>query len=323
MDQHREVPTQAALDRWEAAGLISAEQHRAICAFEVARPSGTQVPEESNEGLSLLAELSTYLGMVLVLASGALATSRLWQVLGAPGRAVIGLVVVVLSLFASRMLQGELAPSLSRLRNVVQACGASGAAMTTAVLADAADGHVATTTVMVTGLVTALINGSLWRNRERTLALVGTVVGVSMMVASFVAALNWRLSSLLVGLLLIALGGTFVVAAQRVLRPTVALTMLSQLAMFVGSAMVINGHGLFAFALGLLTSAIGVGVGLQSKALPATAVGLFGFAFFTIRLLAMYVQGPLTIVITFGVGVALVLVVLKKGLASKRVTSSQ
>ena len=175
----------------------------------------------------------------------------------------------------------------------------------------------------MTGLVTALINGFLWRNRERTLALVGTVAGVSMMVTSFVAALNWRLSSLLVGLLLIALGGTFVVAAQRLLHPTVALTMLSQLAMFVGSAMVIPGHGLFAFALGLLTCTIGVGLGISTKALPVTAMGLFGFAFFTIRFLAMYVRGPLSIVITFGLGVAVVLIVLKRGLASKRVTSSQ
>jgi hypothetical protein len=320
MDQHSEASLEANLSRWQAAELITPAQHQAIVDFERAQAGSTETGARAEQGLSLVAELSIYLGMVLVIASGALAASRLWSVLGFPGRSALGLIIVAVSIIGTRMLREEQASSLVRLRNVLEACGASGAAMTTAIVVDAIGGHVGTTTVMVTGLVFALVNGFAWRNTQRSLAFLGSVAGSLMVVAAAAQAMDLHLSTLASGLLILSVSVVLLLAAQLVLQPKLAATMLSQIGMFVGSAMVTPGHALLGLLFGLVTASVGVGLGIRSKTIPVTALGLFSFAFFTIRLLAMYVRGPLAILITFGIGVGVVIFVLRKGLATKKAT---
>jgi hypothetical protein len=268
-------------------------------------------------GLSGFVELGIYLGIVVVVVSGAFATSFLWQDLGTIGRATIGLVVVVLSMSAAQMLRNESDDSLIRLRHFLQACGSAGAVMTTAVIADATNGHRATSTVIIAGMVLAGVNGFQWRNSERTLALFGTVTGLAMMVVGSVAALNWTLSNLMTGLLFISVGALGLLAAHTVLKPRLATTLFSQLALFTGTVLVTSGHELFGFSLGLLAGGGGAALGLRTKATPVTAVGLLCFTFFTIWLLTTYLNGPLAIFLTFFTGVGGVVVVLRKGLVAK------
>ena len=308
---------EAALVRWEEAGLLSAEQSVAISVFEATRDEGQQTTATSRDELSLTSELGVYLGMVLVVASGALATSRLWGSLGTPGRAAIGIVVVALSLVGSQMLRGELSGSLTRLRHVLEAAGAAGAAMSTAVVVDWSFGHNATTTVLITGLVVALINGAQWRNQERTLAFLGVVAGLAMVGSATFNALDWTLSPLTGALVLLLLGTLAMVGANSVLHPRLVTTIGGQGLLFFGASLLTSDHALLGFAVGLLAAGSGVALGIRTKMTPVTAMGLFSFAYFTIRLLAMYVRGPLAIVITFLLGVGVVILVLRKSLARK------
>ncbi len=308
---------EAALLRWEAAGLISSNQRAAITKFEAAQTVVSSPTEDPREGLSVLAELGIYLGIVVVVVSGAFATSLLWQDLGTIGRAAIGLIIVALSVSTAQMLRKESGDSLIRLRHFLHLCGSAGAALSTAVIADATNGHRATSTVILAGLVLAGVNGWQWRNRDRTLALFGTVTGLAMMVVGSVAALNWTLPNLVTGLLFVTLGGISLLAAHLVLNPRLAISLLSQLALFVGAIVVVSGYELFGFALGLVAAGGGVALGLRTKATPVTAVGLVSFIFFTIWLLTTFIRGPLAIFLTFFIGVGVVVVVLRKGLATK------
>jgi hypothetical protein len=154
--------------RWINAGVVSAQQGEDILRFERAGAgAGSPAPVEEPAAvrrLSPVAELLSYLGIVLVLVSGGLSVSRLWHGLGFSGRVAVGAIVAGLGFSGGQTILRMGDPPTTRLGWFLWLCGIGGVAMSTAVLVDRWCGHRSGWTVFVTGLVVLALSVGLWRS---------------------------------------------------------------------------------------------------------------------------------------------------------------
>jgi hypothetical protein len=293
--------------RWVNAGVVSAQQGEDILRFERAgaastRPAGTAAVRR----LSPVAELVSYLGVVLVLVSGGLSVSRLWHGLGFGGRVAVGVMVAGLGFVGGRAIARVGDPSTTRLGWFLWLCGTGGVAMSTAVLVDRWSGHRSGWTVFVTGLVVLALSVGLWRNLERPLQFLSSVAGLCVSVAGLGVLANWNPSPMTVGGLVWIAAAGLALLAMKVVHPSMIALVVAQGGVFVGAmAMTSSSRGL-GVALGLLSGAGGVALGLRTRRAPVTALGVVSFFVFTVRLLSIYLRGPGATLGAFVLGVALV-----------------
>ncbi len=302
------LPDQAR--RWAGAGIVSEEQSERIVQFERARsesvagaePPGTPVARR----LSPVAELVSYLGIVVVLASGELFVNRLWHGLALGGRLAVGVVVTLLGFGCGRVVSRLGVEGTTEFGWFFWLCGTGGVAMATAVLIDRVAAHSAGWTLLVTGLVAAAVSVGLWRNLDRPLQFFSSVAGLGLTVGGLISLEYWHPGTTTVGLVVWTAGVALGALALRVLRPTLIVTMVAQVGFFAGALAISDSILALGITFGLPGAVGGEAIGLSTRQPPVVALGVMGFFIFVARLLSFYLRGPVAILVVFVLGVALV-----------------
>lgn len=307
--------------RWQEAGILTREQGEQILKFEGTPVSGVTlggVPAPATRRLSLVAELVSYLGVVLVLASGGVFVSRLWHGLGLWGRIGVGIVAALVGFIGGRIVSRWNEEGTTRLAWFFWLLGTGGVAMSTAVAMDRIGGHRVSWTLLVTGLVVLGVSVSLWRNLERPLQFLSSVVGFALIVAGIVQFTHREPSAFVIGSFIWVAGVALGLSALKYVRPALLALLVAQGALFMGGMAMIASQGrLVGFMLGLLGAVAGVALGLTKRETPIVTAGIISFFVFVIRVLSYYLRGPGTILVAFVMGVALVGVVIWRATTSR------
>lgn len=297
----------AALERWTTAGLITPEQGEAIARLEAtgagATPGSTGAPPRR---LSMVMELMSYLGIVLVTASGAVAVSRLWHGLSVGGRVSVGVVVAALGLAGGSAVMRLRDESSTRLGWFLWLCGTGGVAMATAVLVDRLSGHDAGATVLVTGLAVLAVSLGLWRNLERPLQFASALSGLGLGAGGAIDLTNWHPSAVATGALVWGLSLALGLLSIRLVHPGLMALLVAQVGAFGGAMTMTESSRALGVTLGALVALAGVALGLTRRSTPVVGVGVLTFFVVLVRLLSYYLRGPVTLLVAFGLGVGLV-----------------
>lgn len=312
----RDPGLEERLTRWVDAGLISADQARAVTRFEDAQPGGglpTAGKAEPSPGLPPLAEALAYLGIVLVAASGTLVVVRFWRDLHLGGQMGIAALVAVLGLGAGAVLTRTADAGARRLGSFLSLCGTAGVGLAAGVLAADLGGHDAGVTALVAGLAVLLVSVGLWRNRDRLLPFLSSLGGAVATLAGLRAVIDLHPTPAEVGW---TVWGAGVVLAGlgwwHALRPPLASLLVGVVGALGGAMAVADRHDALGAALGLATAVVAVVGGVGGREPPLVAVGVAGFLVFLARILAIYVQGTVSALVVLFLGVVLVIYALER-----------
>jgi hypothetical protein len=212
------------LDRWVAAGAITADQRASIAALEgldlgtaelaglVAPPAE---PAPARRRIPAIAEALGYLGGMLAVSGLALIVVNAWPDLSTSGRLVVSGVAAIVLLAAGWATPEHRDPALTRLRWFLWLAGTAATALVAGVAVDAADRAVVTV-VFAAAATTALVGGLLWRGRERPLQQLSLLGGVTVAAAALTAEV---LSDGGTGLVMWAVGAAYLHLGLRELVP--------------------------------------------------------------------------------------------------------
>lgn len=296
--------------RWIAAGVITDEQ-----GLEILRIDGQDVRHDDGADgrqttgprrMSPIAELVAYLGIVVVMVSGGITLNRLWKDLALGGRVTVGLVIGGLGLVGGYVLSRLDDDATSRLGRFLWFAGVGGVAMAAAVFTDWSGAHSHAWTLLVVGFVAGAMNGLLWRNLERPLQFLGTVVGLMCVIAGLSQLARWHPSVLTIGLLYWLCAAATAALALSVLRPATTALVVAQCGLFVAALAVTSSSRAPGILLGLLGAGGGVGIGLSTKRSVVTVFAMVSFFVFVVRVISYYLKGPGTTLAATILGVILV-----------------
>jgi hypothetical protein len=309
------------VERWREVGIITQDQGDRILQFEAAKDGALVTGgrrETPSRRLSLSAELVSYLGLVLVLASGAILVSRLWHGLEVWGRLSVGVLVAVVGFVAARAVLRFDEEGSTRLGWLFWLLGTGGLAMTIAVATDRVGGQRASWTMSVTGFAVVIVSVVLWRNLERPLQFLSAVLGVVVMVAGVVQFTHREPSALAIGLFAWTAGVVLGALALKNVRPALVAMLVGQGAAFMGSMAMIASEGRIAgFICGLSVAIAGVSIGLKKQEAPVVTLGVISFFVLVLRVLSYYLRGPGAMLAAFALGVVLVAVVIWRAAVSR------
>lgn len=296
--------------RWEREGILTHDQAAAVLASEAVTPAPAR-------RLTLVSEIAIYLGIVLVVASGGVFVNRVWREIGWGGRVGVGLLIAAVGLVGGAVLARIAEPGTTRLSWLLWFCGTAGAGMATAVVADHLDHGDAATTVLVVGAVAAAVSLSLWRNLDRPLQFLSTVAGAVMVAVGGANVVHWHVSALSGSLIAWGASVALALLGLSVLRPGPVAVLLGQLGALMGATAMVSEQHALGLTLGLLSSAAGVVYGVGERDYAVIGVGVVSLFTLVVRLLTLYLRGPVATLVSFLLGAAVVAVALWRVVAGR------
>lgn len=274
--------------RWVEAGIVSPDQGRAIVGLEL----GEHPTQPAGRRLTVGAEAVAYCGSALALMGGAFVVARSWETTPVAGRILVGMAIAVVGFLGGRALYGMHEPGADRLGGFLWLVGSGGAALTTGVSVHEAGVETPELIAMPIGAAVLLVGAVLWRNRERPLQLLTTVVGLVVLAVS--SASYFDLRPWIGGLVLWGAAlGAGVLAARGQVHPQLFALMVAALGPLVASAMFSDLSEHLAATVGLATAAGIVVAALALHRTPVLVVGVVGMLVALQALFALYLSGPL------------------------------
>ena len=309
--------------RWVAVGIVSPEQADAIVRLEAGDGGGAPAPEwhvpAPRDRLPLIAELISYLGIILVSASGALIIRRFWADLHVGGRLAVGVGVAAVGLVGGAVVSRLGDPGARRLGSFLWLCGTAGVGLVAGVAADTAGNHDQHTTVLCAGLAVLGVSVALWRNLDRPLQFLSTLVGAVMVTVGLGLVMHVSLTALEAGVIVWCAAVVLALLGwRRVLHPGPTVLIVGELGTLWGAVTIANSYTAFGLSLGASSAAAGVGLGLTLKRLPLVVVGILGFLGFLGGILGRYLHGPTAALGVFVVGIVLVFLAIRYGMGGRR-----
>lgn len=312
-----DVVPEARLRRWTEAELISPDQAAAIAAFERARMG------MSERRLPVLVEVAAFVGSVLALMGGAAAVGPNWDRIPIVGRLALAITVTVVGLVAGhRLLQlGE--PGGDRLGAFLHVVAVGGAAMMTGTVMAEIDPQRPAWTTCAMGATVCGTGAALWRNQERPVQFLTTVVGLVVVVAGtaeLTGAPSW-----LVGPGLMVIGGSVAVGgAQGLVRPRPTALVVGALLTYAGAFVLSDVNEHLGPALALAVAALAIAFALADGLIVLLVAGVIGALGATQALLLTTFTGPVASAIVAATGVVIIVVTATRAVRAgrDRVTSA-
>ena len=291
-------------EQWVEHGIVTTDQVEAIRAFE---HHDTPAPPR----LSIVAELTVYLGSVIALMSGSMMVGQNWEELPTGGRAAIGVAIAALGFTAGARLIHLDDPSTRRLASFMWLIGTGGVTLATGVMVDTADFDEPAWNVVIIGLPVLAIGAALWRNLDRPLQVLTTAVGAGLTlggIGNLVGIPPW-IGGVLVWSAAIVVGGLAI--GQR-LRPELYVLGVAAIAAMIGATMLADVSELSASIAATITAAGIVAVGLTRHLTPILVIGVIAFLQALQGLLMTTLNGALAAAIVAVAGLAVVIVVIAR-----------
>jgi hypothetical protein len=301
------------VQQWVDAGIVTSNQAQEILKIEdrdIPR-SGVDINRAGvARGLSPLAELASYLGVLLVAACTTMFVGHFWSQLGTAGHLSIGLVIGVVGLCAGVVVRQIGDVGALRLGSFLWLLGTGGLAIATAAVIDRIGHHDAGLSLLTVGLAVLLVSVALWRNQDRPLQFLSAMIGLTLTVcgvgvlghlhatSSEIALVVW-FSAMAIGLM-----------SLQMLRPALTGLVVAEFGSLIGAFALSFPNHLAGAALGLVSSIAAVVVGLALERPPIIVVGAVGFFMFDIRVFTLYLRSEGMALAAFVIGLSVVIVAL-------------
>lgn len=241
-DPGSEGAVEAALARWQEAGLITGDQVATLQAHERDRrrpttEAGPATRPRPVGRIPVVAEALGYLGGSLAIAGVVLVVSHAWSDLGLGARLGLTGVATLALLAVGAAVRGDRDPALGRLRDFAWVASSAAAGLFGGIAAHDGVPTDAATTFVLAGAGAVLVHaGALWRGRDRPahqlLTEVAALVAVGCAMASVTSEGPTGLAVWVAGAALVAIG-------LRALGPNPHLTgTVGAVALVVGSMIV-------------------------------------------------------------------------------------
>jgi hypothetical protein len=274
------------LDRWTAAGIISAQQAERIRALE-RRPAGVPV----------LGEALGYVGGALAAGAAAAAYGRLWSDLSSAAQSVTLALASALLLVLGRLLLPSSSPAAGRLMTFLWALSVVSLGASTVIFGDAIglDGDGST---MIAGLATSALAFWLWHVRQsgaQQLALFGalsTLVTALLPVGAEVGADALGTSLWVLGLVWMGL------ARRGWIPPGRIADVIGATAALTGPLFWLLDFGPVGEPLALLTAALVIALGVRLRRTPMLLLGSAGLFIYVPFALNSYFGATLGVPVT-------------------------
>jgi uncharacterized membrane protein len=156
------------VQQWVDAGIVTPNQAQEILKIEDRdnlRSSSVVVPGDSVRGMSPMAELASFLGVLLVAACATLFVGHFWSQLGTAGHLSVGLVIGVVGLSAGVVVRQVGDDGALRLGNFLWLFGTGGVAIATVAIIDHVGHHDRGLSLLVVGFAVFVLSVVLWRNQ--------------------------------------------------------------------------------------------------------------------------------------------------------------
>ena len=295
----------AKVQRWVDAGIVSSGQGEEILALESPHSPASDAGRAT---ISPLVEALSYLGVVIMGVGTALYIGRNWIDIGRVGHVSVALIVAAAGLFGGSVIGKFGDAGASRLSGLLRLFGTGGAAMATAfAVGGAAQSHHGLALLCV-GVVVSTLSASLWRNLDRPLQFLSTLLGLALTFGGLgtVARLHATSTevSLLVWLIALAVG----LMGLQMLRPAPTALVVAAIGSLVGALALSFPNHLGGVLLGLLSALSAVGFGLALERPPIIVIGAVGFFMFDIRMFVVYLRSTNAALSAFVLGFALVFI---------------
>jgi hypothetical protein len=302
----------ANVQQWVDAGIVSSEQGEENLAIESneSAPRTSDLADAPSLGPSRIVEFASYVGIVVVGYGAMLFLGNYWSRLGVAGHASVALLFMVAGVFGGFVVAQGGDPSARRLSGFLQVIGTAGAAMLTAVIVGprAEDRH--GLTLFCVGVVVLAFSAVLWRNRDRSLHFLSTLVGVALTLAAIDSVAHLRPTSseaaMFVWFCAIAVG----LMSLQMLRPARTGIIVAEVGSFVGAFALSFPNHLGGVLLGVLSALCAVGIGFVLERPLIIVVGAIGFFMFDFRVFTVYMQSANAVLGAFIFGLALIVVAL-------------
>jgi hypothetical protein len=297
------------VQRWVDAGIVSSTQGEEILAMEMSE-SGSHAPRAMTNRpvLSPVVEAVSYVGVIGL--SSALFLGHYWGRLDVAGHVSVAFMVTVAALLGGSVVAQIGDAGARRLSGFLRLVGTAGAAMATAVTVGPVAQSRHGLTLLCVGLVVLVLSGSLWRNLDRSLQFLSTILGLVLTLSAVGTVAHLHATStevaMLVWLLAIAMG----LMSLQMLRPAPTALLVAELTSCVGALALSFPNHLAGVLLGLVTTLCAVGVGFVLERPPIIVIGALGFFTFDFRIFSVYLRSTEASLGAFVLGLVLVCIAL-------------
>lgn len=263
----------ADLERWEAAGLLTAEQSEAISAYESARTERPLPPAAEREiaeeatgapavpgRVPVIAEALGYIGGILATIGIVLVVAQYWPDASMAARLALSGVGALVLLGAGQAIHADLDPAYARLRGFLWLASTACAALFAGVVAVDSFDAGESTPVLAASSAVVLESALLWRGRDRPLQQ--TAMLIALVVATALVVVEFSKNGAYIGLTLWTVGAAYLaLGLRRHIREPMLTEAIGALVVVIGATFVgsewVDGGIVFALltAVGLLTLA--------------------------------------------------------------------
>lgn len=301
------------VQQWVDVGIVTPNQAQEILKIEdrdIPRSGAVTSRIVATRGVSPLAELASYLAILLVAACSTFFVGHFWSQLGTAGHLSIGLVITVVGLLAGVVVRQMGDDGALRLGSFLWLFGTGGVAISTMSVIDRAGRHDGGLSLLVVGLAVFLLSGALWRNQERPLQFLTAIVGLTLTVSGVGVVGHVHATSseiaLVVWLAAVAIG----LMSLQMLRPALTGLVVAEFGSLVGAFALSFPNHLVGVVLGLVSSILAAVVGLALERPPIIVVGAVGFFMFDIRVFTLYLRSGGMVIAAFVIGLVVIIAAL-------------
>ena len=306
----------AKVQHWVDAGIVSPPPDVEIVAAESGVPTKLWRAAMNQPSLSPIVEGVSYLGIVVVGLSAALFLGHYWSDITVAGHVGVALTITVAALgggFVVSQIGDAGARRLSGLLRLLAT--ASAAAAVSIAVGPAGEDHRGLSLLYV-GVVVLGLSASLWRNRDRSLQFLTTLLGVALTLGGVGVVAHLHPTSSEVALFVWFFSAAVGLMSLQMLRPAVTALTVAVLGSFVGAFALSFPNHLGGVLLGLLSALCAVGIGFALERPSTIVIGAMGFFMFDFRIFTIYLRSTSAALGAFILGLVLVLVALLHALRS-------
>jgi hypothetical protein len=239
------------LARWTARGAISPDQAEVIRRIEEDEARWAPAPNR----IPLVAQALGFLGGVLAVVAGIVATSRFWDDLPTVARLTLVGIVAVLLVGAGGAVRRPGEPALENLGSFLWLLGTGATAFWAGIAASDGLGWEGPDVAFVIGAVTLLVAAVLWGTRPAPLQHVATFIALGVTVGA-VAGQAEHIGGLFVGIALWGLGVSWVVLARLGIASPMPLGYAAGAILAIGAGGVVGGEVWWGDLLVIITALV-------------------------------------------------------------------